>query len=213
MVKPTGLNVNNPLTQPVSANGRRKPVGSLKPCNKEVTMSNELKAFRSSIKQIAALGGKLSELVHNTAIAMAAHAKEHGDMTLFVDLYNALHTANRRKAFTAWLYDFTPIRLKIKDDVALAKGSRVLKPEEKGFTGWNLEGLNAVTYWDYTAERDPKAFDADSLLKAIERLTKRLDNAIEKGNVSPDLDVGAAHAYLTALSEVKAPPTLRVITH
>ena len=176
-------------------------------------MTNATKAFRSAIKQITALGGKLSDLVHNTAIAMATHASEHGDMTLFVDLYNALHTSNRRKAFAVWLYDFTPIRLKVKDDIALAKGSRILKPEEKGYTEWNLEGLNAVKYWDYTTEKDPKAFDADSLLKAIERLTKRLDSAIEKGTVSPDLDVKAAHAYLTELSAVKAPPTLRVVAH
>lgn len=131
-------------------------------------------------------------------------------MTLFVDLYNALHTANRRKAFTAWLYDFTPIRLKVKDDVALAKGSRILKPEEKGFTDWNLDGLAAVTYWDYTQERDPKALDADSILKAIERLAKRLDNAIEKDRVSPDLDVKAAHEYLAQLAAVKPTRDLKV---
>lgn len=182
-----------------------------------MTNASPLKAFRKSISQIAAMGGKLAALVHETAIAMAHHAAPaemggHGDMTLFVDLYNALHTANRRKAFAAWLYDFTPIRLKVKDDVALAKGSRILKPEEKGYTPWNLEGLAAVTYWDYTAERDPKLMDADAILKAIERLSKRLERAIEKEQVSPDLDVGAAHAYLAELAKVKA-PELRVIAH
>jgi hypothetical protein len=180
-------------------------------------MSTETKAFRKSISQIAVMGGKLAELVHTTAIAMARHAAPaelggHGDMTLFVDLYNALHTANRRKAFAAWLYDFTPIRIKVKDDVALAKGSRVLKPEEKGYTPWNLEGLSAVTYWDYTQEKDPKAMDADAILKAIDRLSKRLDKAIEKGNVSPELDTVAAQAYIAQLAAVKA-PAMRVIAH
>lgn len=177
-------------------------------------MSNAspLKAFRKSIAQISAMGGKLASLVHETAIAMAEHAKEHGDMTLFVDLYNALHTANRRKAFSVWLSDFTPIRLKVKDDVAIAKGSRVLTEAEKGFTPWDIAGLAAVTYWDYTTEKDPKAMDADAILKAIDRLSKRLDKAIEKGNVSPELDVDAAHAYLAQLAAVKA-PALRVVAH
>lgn len=177
-----------------------------------MTNASPLKAFRKSISQIAVMGGKLASLVHETSIAMAAHAKEHGDMTLFVDLYNALHTSNRRKAFAAWLYDFTPIRLKVKDDIALAKGSRILKPEEKGFTDWNLDGLNAVTYWDYTTGKDPKAMDADAILKAIDRLSKRLDRAIEKGQVSPDLDVDAAQAYIAQLAAVKA-PALRVVNH
>ena len=177
-------------------------------------MSNAspLKTFRKSIAQISAMGGKLASLVHETAIAMAEHAKEHGDMTLFVDLYNALHTANRRKAFAVWLTDFTPIRLKVKDDVAMAKGSRILTPEEKGFTPWDIAGLAAVTYWDYTQEKDPRALDADAILKAIDRLTKRLDKAIEKGNVSPELDVDAAHAYLAQLAAVKA-PAMRVAAH
>ena len=177
-----------------------------------MTNVSPLKAFRKSIAQIHAMGGKLAELVHTTAIAMASHAQEHGDMTLFVDLYNALHTATRRKAFAVWLSDFTPIRLKVKDDVALAKGSRILKEAEKGFTPWDIEGLNAVTYWDYTQEKDPRALDADAILKAIDRLSKRLDKAIEKGTVSPELDTVAAHAYLAQLSAVKA-PDLRVIAH
>jgi hypothetical protein len=177
-----------------------------------MTNVSPLKTFRKSIAQIHAMGGKLAELVHTTALAMAEHAKEHGDMTLFVDLYNALHTANRRKAFAVWLSDFTPIRLKVKDDVAVAKGSRILKPEEKGFTPWDIAGLSAVTYWDYTTEKDPKAMDADAILKAIERLGKRLDRAIEKGHVSPELDVDAAHAYIAQLAAVKA-PAMRVIAH
>jgi hypothetical protein len=177
-------------------------------------MSNvsPLKTFRKSIAQISAMGGKLAELVHTTALDMAEHAKEHGDMTLFVDLYNALHTATRRKAFAVWLSDFTPIRLKVKDDIAMAKGSRILKAEDKGFTPWDIAGLAAVTYWDYTQEKDPRALDADAILKAIDRLTKRLDKAIEKGNVSPELDVDAAHAYLAQLAAVKA-PAMRVATH
>jgi hypothetical protein len=177
-----------------------------------MTNVSPLKAFRKSIAQIHAMGGKLAELVHTTALAMAEHAKEHGDMTLFIDLYNALHTATRRKAFAVWLSDFTPIRLKVKDDVAIAKGSRILKPEEKGFTPWDIAGLSAVTYWDYTQEKDPRPLDADAILKAIDRLSKRLDKAIEKGNVSPELDVDAAHAYLAQLAAVKA-PSLRVIAH
>jgi len=174
-------------------------------------MSDTKKAFRSSIRQIAAMGGKLAELIHSTSLGMAAHAKEHGDMTLFVDLYNALHTATRKKAFTAWLYDFTPIRLKLKDDVAVEKGSRILKPEEKGFTDWNLDGLAAVMYWDHTAEKDPRAMDADAIVKAIERLAKRLDKAIENDRVAADLDIPAAQAYIKALSEVKPAHGLKLV--
>jgi hypothetical protein len=177
-------------------------------------MSNAspLKAFRKSISQIAAMGGKLAALVHETSIAMAEHAKEHGDMTLFVDLYNALHTANRRKAFAVWLYDHTPIRIKVKDDVAIAKGSRILKPEDKGFVDWNIGALAAVTYWDYTTEKDPKQLDADAILKAIDRLAKRLERAIEKDQVSPELDIAAAQAYVAELAKVKA-PDMRVVAH
>jgi hypothetical protein len=177
-----------------------------------MTNASPLKAFRKSIGRIAAMGGKLAALTHETAIAMAEHAKEHGDMTLFVDLYNALHSAQRRKAFAVWLSDFTPIRLKVKDDVALAKGSRILKEDDKMYTPWDIDGLRAVTYWDYTKERDPKAMDADAILKAIERLSKRLDTAIEKGRISDDLDVEAAKGYLADLAKVKA-PDLRVVHH
>lgn len=174
---------------------------------------SDLKTFRRNIASIKATGEKLASLVHETAVGMARHAFEHGDMTLFVDLYNALHTAQRRKAFAVWLHDFTPIRIKVKDDVALAKGSRILKEAEKGFTPWNLDGLAAVTYWDHTAEKDPRNLDADAILKAIERLGKRLERAVEKGQVSDDLDVDAASAYIAKLAAIKPEKPLQVVKH
>ena len=161
------------------------------------------KTFRKNIARIKQMGGKLAALTHETACQMAEHAKVHGDMTLFVDLFNALHTAQRRRAFLVWLHDFTPIRIRVKDEIALAKGSRVLNEAEKGYTAWNLEGLTAVTYWDYTQEKEPRALDAAAILKAIESLSRRLDRAVEKGTISQDLDVDAAQAYIAKLAAVK----------
>lgn len=167
------------------------------------------KQFRQAIARIKANGETLATLTHETAVSMATHAKEHGDMTLFVDLFNALHTAQRRKAFLVWLHDFTPIRIKVKDDVALAKGSAILRETSKDFIAWNLEGLNAVKYWDYTVERDPVMLDASTFEKAIERLAKRLEKAIEQGKVSDTLDVDAAAAYLAKLAKVTVPDLTR----
>lgn len=175
-------------------------------------MSDTIKSFRRSIAKIKAQGESLATLTHETGVAMAEHAKEHGDMTLFVDLFNALHTGQRRLAFRLWLHDFTPIRLKVKDDVAMAKGSRLMKEGEKDYTPWDIDGLRAVTYWDYSKEKDPKALDADTILKAIERLSKRFEKALEKGTVAPDLDVGAANAYLSKLAAIQ-PGELRVVHH
>jgi len=165
----------------------------------------DTKTFRKTINRIAAMGGALATLTHETAIAMANHAKEHGDMTLFVDLYNALHTAQRRKAFAVWLHDFTPIRIRVKDDVALAKGSRLLKEDDKGFTAWNIEGLSTVTYWDYTKEASPSYLTSKVLTDMIERMTKRLERAVENETTAPDLDVDAAKAYLATLAKIVAP--------
>lgn len=163
---------------------------------------NTVKGFRKSIAKIGAMSGALAALVHETAIAMAEHAKEHGDMTLFVDLYNALHTSQRRKAFTAWLYDFTPIRLKIKDDIALAKGSAILKADSKMYKPWDIDGLKAVTYWDYTRETNPSYLTTDSLLKMVENIGKRVARAIEKGELGDDINPDIALAYAEKLKNV-----------
>lgn len=167
------------------------------------------KAFRQAIARIKANGETLATLTHDTAVAMAEHAKEHGDMTLFVDLFNALHTAQRRKAFLVWLHDFTPIRIKVKDDVALAKGSAILRESSKDYKAWDIDGLRAVTYWAYTVERDPVLLDASTFEKAIERLAKRLEKAIEQGKVSDTLDTDAASAYLAKLAKISVPQLTR----
>lgn len=173
-------------------------------------MSNEAtKSFRKNIARIKINGESLASLTHDTAVAMAYHAHEHGDMTLFVDLFNALHTAQRRKGFLVWLHDHTPIRIRVKDDVAMAKGSGIQKETDKTFTPWNLDGLRSVTYWDYTKERDPKLLDAAAFERAIEALAKRLERAIEKEQVSPDLDIEAASAYLARLAAIE-PGNLKV---
>jgi hypothetical protein len=161
-----------------------------------------VKGFRKSIAKIGAMSGALAALVHETALSMAEHAKQHGDMTLFVDLYNALHTSQRRKAFTAWLYDFTPIRLRIKDDIALAKGSQILTADSKMFKPWDIDGLRAVTYWDYTKEANPTFLTSDALLKMVERIGKTIQRNIDNGTLGEDVDPAAALEYAERLAKV-----------
>lgn len=177
-------------------------------------MTNNRRAtLAKAIKWIATTGEKLTLTIHTTAIGVMEDAQQTGDVTLMVDLYNALHTSQRKRSFTVWLYDFSPIRLKMNDETGLAdrKGSGLLKEDSKMFKPWNIQGATDVTYWEYTRESAPTFLKASTLLKIVETATKRLERAEESDLLEPGINVKAVKEMLDEMAAVQAKFERRVM--
>ena len=141
-------------------------------------MTMTLKEINKNINWIKTTGVKFDAKLHDTAVAIIEHARDHGD----------------HSAYNVWFTHFTPTRIDPKLNVCLkAKRSTQI---------WDVEGASAVKFWDFSDEM-VKVVDVDKIAnltnveiiaKYYEQQQTRLDNAIEGGKVKGD--VQAAHARL-----------------
>ena len=157
-------------------------------------MTMTLKEINKNINWIKTTGVKFDAKLHDTAVAIIEHARDHGDHSAYNRLREALAGSVRKTAMDVWFTHFTPTRIDPKLNVCLkAKRSTQI---------WDVEGASAVKFWDFSDEM-VKVVDVDKIAnltnveiiaKYYEQQQTRLDNAIEGGKVKGD--VQAAHARL-----------------
>lgn len=153
-------------------------------------------------KSITTNGDKLNAYIHETAMMIATHAKEHGDCSIANDLIMALPASMRREMLILWFSKFTPIVTK-NDSQWVAK---MHKEGTKLFVPFDLDAGNDTPFWklaEDNKEREP--LDFDGLLAMVKRLASQIDKKIEKGEVKAQ-DVDSAKAMARKISELRFEP-------
>lgn len=159
-----------------------------------------LKIIDRNRGQIRRNADKVNILIHNTAMLIANHAKEHGDCTRAQMLLFDLPESFRRTQLALWFHMFTPIVVKEKD---AGWQSKMHKVGSKAYVDWDLEAA-AENPWYKLAEANPedKELDFDALVKLVSSLAKRIETKVEKGKVKPE-DQESAKAIAARLSALR----------
>jgi len=157
-----------------------------------------LKVIDKNIKTITTNAAKLNVLIHQTAMLIMGHAKEHGDCSRALTLVNAMPASMRRTMLVAWFDKYSPIRV-----VQTNNRVGILKATAKNYVEWNLEGADAEPFYEL-AEAIPEkpALDFAALVEMVKRLGKTIEKKIDDGAVV-DTDIESAKALARAVSGLK----------
>lgn len=163
-----------------------------------MTNATTLKAIDKNIKMVATSGAKLNKLIHDTAMQIANHAKEHGDCTRALMLAKAMPASMRRTMLVLWFHTFTPIRVMLQNDKV-----GISKEGAKLYVDWNLEEGDQTPFYEL-AEQNPEQqpMDIEKILGLIAGLAKRIEKKVEEGAVKPEA-VEGAKSLSRALSAIK----------
>ena len=134
-----------------------------------------LKEIKANIRLIKDAGDKMDIRIHETGVSVLSHAKEHGDWSEMQRLYDALPRSARRQAFVTWVKDNSPLHF--DDKLGKFLKSKGNKAE------YNVDGANAVPFWDYTKEI-VQTLNVDKLLDIeaiIASAYKRIESQENKG--------------------------------
>jgi hypothetical protein len=120
--------------------------------------------------------------VHETAVLIAKHAKEHGDCSTAQGLVMAMPKSARREMLILWFKTFTPIVVK-NDDAWAAK---MHKDDSKLYVPFDIEAGEATTFMDLAAQNKEKApLDFAGLVLLPQKLAKQLEGRIAHGLIDP----------------------------
>lgn len=143
--------------------------------------------------------GKVNQYVHETAMLIVGHAKEHGDCSTAQGLVMAMPASIRREMLILWFRKFTPIVVK-NDDKWVAK----MHPKEsKLFVEWDLEAAEKTPFFalaEQNKEREP--LDLEGLINLVARVAKQIETKIEKGEIVPE-EIATAEALAAQIKRIK----------
>lgn len=155
--------------------------------------------MRDRFATITTNGDKLNLYIHETAMMIANHAKEHGDCSTAQGLVMSMPASMRREMLILWFATFTPIVVKNDDKWA----AQMHKPNTKLFVDWNLDDGEATPFYRLAEEHKEKApLDAEKALALILQMAKRMTKQADEGKVKPE-DVDYIRAISSALSGLK----------
>jgi len=155
--------------------------------------------MQARFKSITTNADKINVYIHDTAMMIAAHAKEHGDCSTAQGLVMAMPASFRREMLILWFKTFTPIV--VKNDPAFAAAMH--KPASKLFVEWNLVGAAETPFYKLAEEnKEREPLDAEKVLGMILGMAKRLEKSVEKGEVKEE-DVDYVKAIATAVAGLK----------
>lgn len=145
------------------------------------------KSFNARMKdrfaKITSDYNKINAYVHQTAMMIAAHAKEHGDCSTAQGLVMAMPASSRREMLILWFATFTPIVVKNSDSFVAS----MHKPASKMFRDWNLEAGDEKPFYELAKEHKEQApKDVEALIAMFKSLGPRIERMIEKGEVEQD---------------------------
>lgn len=163
-------------------------------------MAQTFKArMKARFATITTNSAKLNLYIHETAVEILEHAKEHDDCSYAQELVMTLPASFRRSMLILWFGTFSPIV--VKDDAKWV--AKAQKPAAKLFVPYDIEGGKAKPFYEM-AEAIPegKTYDFEALLEMVARLGKTISKKIEDGKVA-DADVNSANAIVSALAGLK----------
>lgn len=142
---------------------------------------------------------KMNEYIHETAVMIIEHAKEHGDCSTAQGLVMAMPASMRREMLILWFTKFTPIVVKNAEEWA----SKMHKPESKLFVEWDIDEAKAKPFYELAKENPEAApLDFEGLLKLVTGLANRIQKKAEAGEVAPE-DMPTALAISDRLLKLK----------
>lgn len=161
------------------------------------------KSFNARMKdrflKITADYAKINQYVHETAVMIAKHAKEHGDCSTAQGLVMAMPASTRREMLILWFSTYTPIVVKNNEDFE----SKMHKPESKMFVDWDIEGGEADPFFEMAKrnkEQEPKDFAA--LVALVHALGPKIEKMIENDQVEAE-DIPSAEAMAARLKGLR----------
>lgn len=138
--------------------------------------------IEKNIKDIAAAGKKLDAKVQDTALAIALHSHEHGEVSLVNKLVLAMADwkGARHKAMHAWLELYAPVMVN-PDESAVKAVPYVFNPEKRAAS---VEDRNAIAiangkaenHW-YNQKKDsplPESVDVMAMIQAVMKKAGKL---------------------------------------
>ena len=142
---------------------------------------------------------KVNNYVHETAVMIAKHAKEHGDCSTAQGLVMALPASSRREMLILWFSTYTPIVVKNSDDFE----SKMHKPESKMFVKWDIEAGDKDPFFEMAKrEKEPEPKDFEALIALVHGLGPRIEKMIENDQVESD-DIPSAEAMADRLKGLR----------
>jgi len=142
-------------------------------------MSNFAK-IKSNITRITTNAVKLNGLIHETAMLIMKHAKEHGDCSQAQDLVMAMPASMRRTMLIQWFSLYSPIVT--KNDATFK--SKLRLSDNNLFVDFNLEGAEATPFWQIANETpESKPMTYDEAVAFVARLAKRFDKELKENHV------------------------------
>lgn len=138
----------------------------------------------------------INAYVHETAVMILKHAKEHGDCSTAQGLVMAMPASARREMLILWFKSFSPIV--VKNDGAWT--AKMHPKDSKLYVPFDVEGGEATPFYKLAEkhkERPPLDFKA--LRKMVEGLADRIEKMVAEGKVQED-DVPSAEAIVKQLS-------------
>jgi len=155
--------------------------------------------MRDRFRSITTNGDKLNLYIHETAMMISTHAKEHGDCSLANEFVLSLPASMRREMLILWFSTFTPIVTK-NDPKWTAK---MHKEGTKLFVPFDLSAGNETPFYKLAEDNKEKApTSIDDLEKWLKSLPAKVEKDIEKGRVDQSA-VSYAQAIALALAAIK----------
>lgn len=157
----------------------------------------DVAGISSAIAQIRTNGADYQLLIHETAVSVLAHVRDHGDTTLAVRLVNAMSSGTRREGLAAWFYKFSDKQMKLSPTDG-AWGCKLV-------AGWDsekfdVEGSELVDFGDLTKEpSQQKAVTLEALMKAVRKFTTNDKKLPDGSPVVPPEVVAKAQLMLKAV--------------
>lgn len=145
---------------------------------------NDGAGIDAGIKWVRAAGKNFDSYVHQIAVAIIRHTKEHGNCTRALQLVLAMPKSARRSALITWFRAFSPINVTMAKDVKDCKVG-LLKNDSPRYNAFNVEGAALTPYYEY--EKEPGVdteFTSGEMNDLIERMVKRIMTKLEEGKVA-----------------------------
>lgn len=158
----------------------------------------DVATMNTSISKIKTNSTELQALIHETAVSVLAHVRDHGDTTLAVRLTNAMSSGTRKEGLSAWFYKFSgkTMNLSSKDGIWSCK----LKPGRVA-EDFDIEAAMEIDFGDLTKEaKIAKALTLEDIFKALKKFTNNDKQLPDGSPVVPANVVKAAQRALSAIA-------------
>ncbi len=137
------------------------------------------------IKTIQLQGKKFDKLIHQIAVSTLNHIELHGDITLALNLLEAMPKHSRKQALKAWMLAFG--KLKEEEIELKAEDGKTSKAKKIVYDGTKLNMIeDAIVhpFYDFIKEKEEVVYDHAWFIKTVKTLiTKASKNKDLKDQV------------------------------